>query len=280
MLKIAREFLLFVYCAGALAGIVFAAVYVGIAPWLVAILWGLPLGWITALVIRNDKSGTPVTSALLQNLPSPDGSSNDLFRMVYAWTLEIIGVAVIVIAVWITNFLGYDFPWGWGLLVLGASWLGQWIELPFEPRAIPWHAVITIAVPFGAASFGFIRAFDSGRWDEIGTIAIASAIFWLTGSATGWNARRHYESGSPIDEEPGCFTASCIVGGIAVVQVFLKATSGLDYSVRPSMLALVAAFLAAYWLQSRSTHCAKHPPNHSNPTPTTHPASNGAVGDP
>jgi len=126
-----RLLLVFGWGLGVVDGLYDACSGVSSPPWLVAVAWGLPIGWAVAYKIRRmDPVGynMPPLLCFLLTLAEDEGTLYGLG----VGLIQLVGAVVVVLGAIVVNRLGYEFAWPYWLLTLGACMLAQYYDLHFQ----------------------------------------------------------------------------------------------------------------------------------------------------
>jgi hypothetical protein len=110
------------------------AIYYGVSsqPWLIAVVWGLPIGWIVAWRIRHMDLLVDDHPPLLHPLMLASLNDENAMHGFNALVTQAIAAIVILCGTIATIRLGYEFPWYNGLITLGACTLAQYFDLHFQ----------------------------------------------------------------------------------------------------------------------------------------------------
>jgi len=101
-------------------------------PWLIALVWGLPIGWVVAWRIRQvDHLGID-DPPLLHSLMLTSTDDNDAMHGFNALVAQVVAAIIILCGTIAVIRLGYEFPWYNGLITLGACMLAQYYDLHFQ----------------------------------------------------------------------------------------------------------------------------------------------------
>lgn len=102
-------------------------------PWLIAAVWGLPIGWVVAWWIRRmDPLVDNDQPSLLHFLMIVSEDERVGMHGFDALVAQAIAAIVILCGTIAANRLGYDFPWDCGLITLGVCMLAQYFDLHLQ----------------------------------------------------------------------------------------------------------------------------------------------------